>query len=337
MYIFDLPRYPESRIISNMAKTTVKEVVLCVCYACATIGSLWLWRFTAQIIAQEAFDSYGQFIASISSLVLAASFFGITAVVVRNAVIMYLFVGISIAVPFLYIPFSKETLVIAGCAVIFALLAARRVRKDVNLSWGFSIAHMFKSGIPLFLTVCGIIIASFYLNDVQKKDAVQAIFPRTAFDVTIRTLGGPLKSITGGQEITPDETVDEFLKGLIAKQLENRGARIDQVPQKELARLLTEQRDEIARSYGIKLTGNENLADVFYTTIIERINDLLGPYRMYAPYASAIAFFLAFKTLSFFLYFVIIVIAFLLIRLMIMIRVVTRKKEQIEVERLMMN
>ena len=317
-----------------MNKISLKEAIVCVLYACVMVGSFWLWRSTTQVIAEEAFNSYGQFIVSISSLILAASLFGIAAIFVRDALLIHASIAVSIAVPFFFVPFNTIILGVMALCVLLAMFAVRRIRKDVSLSRGFSVATMFKSGVPLFLTVCGIVISIFYLNDVQKKDAIRAIFPRPAFDITIRALGGPLRSLTGSEKFTSEETVDQFIQGLIKKQLDDRGIHFDQVSSKELQRLLSEQRKEIARSYGITLTGNEKLGDVFYTTIIERMNDLLGPYRVYVPYASAVAFFLAFKTLSIFLYFVILGVAFFLIKLMIIMRILTRKTEQIDIERL---
>lgn len=317
-----------------MNKIGVKEVVLCVLYVCVVASSFWFWRSSTAAIAQEDFNSYGQFIASISSLILASSLFGIIAIFVRTSWILYVSAGLSAALPFLFVPFTLVVLIVCVSCVFLTLFAVRRIRKDASLSWGFSVANMFKSGVPLFLTVSGIVISVFYLNDVQAKDAVRSIFPRSAFNVTIRALGGPLRTLSGNQSFTPEETVDEFFQGLIKKQLGSQGIQIDQVSKKELQRLLTEQRNEIARSYGIKLKGDEKLGDVFYTTIIERINDLLGPYRIYVPYASAITFFLAFKTLSLFLYFIVIGVAFLLVKLMILMEILTRKKEQIEIERL---
>lgn len=317
-----------------MSRIAIKETVLCTFTLCMIIASFWLWRASTQAIAQEVFNSYGQFIASLSSLILAASLFGIAAIFVSNYWMMYISMSIGVAAPFLFIPFSTISLILMGPCILLVCFAARRIHKDASLAQGFSISNFFKSGIPLFLTIAGIIISFFYLYDAQKKDAVRAIFPRTAFDVTIRALGGPLKSLTGGEAFTPEGTVDDFFQGLIKKQLGDRGIHFDQLSHKELQRLLADQRSEIAKSYGIQLRGDEKLGDVFYTTIIERMNDLLGPYRAYVPYASAVAFFLAFKTLSFFLYFLIIVIAFLLVRIMIVMGVLTHKKEQIEVERL---
>jgi len=317
-----------------MNKIGAKEAVLCVLYMCAVVGSFWFWRTSTQAIAEEVFNSYGQFIVSISSLVLAASLFGIAAIFVRTSWTLYVSVALSVAVPFLFLPFTNVALIVCAACIFLTIFAVRRIRKDASLSWGFSISNMFKSGVPLFLTVFAIITSLFYLDDVQAKDAVRAIFPRSAFNVTIRALGGPLRSLTGNEHFTPEETVDEFFQGLVKRQLDNQGINIDQVSKKELQRLLTEQRNEIARSYGIKLKGDERLGDVFYTTVIERINDLLGPYRAYVPYASAITFFLAFKTLSIFLYFAVIGVAFLLIKFMIIMKILIPKKEQIEVERL---
>lgn len=317
-----------------MNKVGWKETVLCIFYICVVASSFWFWRSSTQAIAEEVFNSYGQFIASIGSLILAASLFGIAAIFVRTSWILYVSAALSIISAFLFVPLTNIAFVICALCVLLTLFAARRIRKDASLSWGFSVANMFKSGVPLFLTVVSIILSLFYLNDVQAKDAIRSIFPRSAFNVTIRALGGPLKSLSGNERFTPEETVDEFFQGLVKKQLNDQGIHIDQVSQKELKRLLTAQRDEIAKAYGIKLKGDEKLGDVFYTTIIERINDLLGPYRVYVPYASAITFFLAFKTVSLFLYFIVIGVAFLLVKFMIMMNILIRKKEQIEIERL---
>ena len=268
-----------------------------------------------------------------SSLLIAVSFFGIVAIFVENAALVYPAVAISTAIPFLFIPATTLTLAVMGCCVLLALFSVRRIRKETSLSFGFNMANLFKAGVPLFLTVWGVILSLFYLNDIQNKDAIRTIFPRTAFNVTIRAMGGPLRALTGSESFTPDETVDQFFQGLVKKQLSDRGMNIGQISNTEMQRLLTQQRAEIARSYGIKLTGNEKLGDVFYTTIIERITDLLGPYREYVPYASALTFFLAFKTLSFLIYLAVLAIAFLLIKIMMMGGILIRKKEQVEVER----
>ena len=316
-----------------MSKISIKETILAILCMGAVIGSFILWRSTTQLIAEEAFNSYGQFIISIGSLVAAASLFVIAVIFVRHLWMMYLVVAVSISIPFLFISPNPLVYTVVGISLLLIMFALRRIRKEYSISVGFSVASMCKAGVPLFLTVYGIIISLFHLNDVQKKDAIRAIFPRPAFNVTIRTLGGPLRSFTGSETFTPDETVDQFFQGLIKKQLGNRGIQLNQVSGKELQRLIGQQRNEIARSYGIKLNGGEKLGDVFYTAIIERISDLLGPYRIYVPYASALTFFLAFKTLSIFLYMIIVAVAFLIIRIMIMIGFVLRKKEQIEVER----
>ncbi|MDZ4286077.1 MAG: hypothetical protein U1A23_04055, partial [Candidatus Sungbacteria bacterium] len=310
-----------------MNNIRLKELVVAVLCGGAIVASFLFWRTTTQAISEESFTSYGHYIASVGSLAIAASLFGIAAIFVQNAAVIYAAVAISIAIPFLFVSANSLTLAVMGCCIFLGLFSVRRIRKETSLSFGFNMANLFKAGVPLFLTVWGIIISLFYLNDVQKKDAIRTIFPRTAFDVTIRALGGPLRSLTGSESFTPDETVNQFFQGLVKKQLADRGINIDQISAGEMQRLLTQQRTEIARSYGIKLTGNEKLGDVFYTTIIERITDLLGPYREYVPYASALTFFLAFKTLSFFLYLAVLAIAFLLIKIMMMGGILIRKKE----------
>ena len=317
-----------------MDKLNLKEIVLGILFVAASIVSFWFWRMTATAIAEETFNSYGQFLTSIAALVIASSLFGIAATFVKESWVTYVAAIAGVAIPFLFIPATIIAITAAIACSLLSLFAARRIRKEFSLSLGFSVAKIFKAGVPLFLTVSGMLISIFYLTDVQKKDAVRTIFPRTAFNITIRALGGPLKSLSGNVSFTPDDTVDHVFEGIVGKQLSDRGITLQQISKKELARLLTAQRDEIAKSYGIKLTGNEKLGDVFYTTIIEKITDLLGPYRVYVPYASTLAFFLAFKTLCLFLYFIVLAFGYFLIKIMIFVKILTPQKDQIEVERL---
>ncbi len=317
-----------------MTNISLKEVLLTLFSTAAVIGSFIFWRSTTQLIANEMLSSYWQFALSAGVLAVAASLFGIAAIFIRNAWILYPPLLASTIVPFLFLTPIPLTYAMMGISLALLIFALRRIRKEFNLTFGFSVAIMFKGGVPLFLTIFGLILSLFYLNDVQSKDAIRAIFPRAAFNISVKVLGNPLKALVGGDTFSPDETVDTFFTGLVKKQLADRGINSNQVSRKEMQQMLAATRAEIARSYGIKLKGDEKLGDVFYTTIIERISDILGPYRAYVPFASAIAFFLAFKTLAFFLYFFIIGIAFLLIRFMILMGVITRKKEQVEVEKL---
>ena len=68
--------------------------------------------------------------------------------------------------------------------------------------------------------------------------------------------------------------------------------------------------------------------------IIERLEDLLGPFVQYLPLLSAFAFFFAFKALTFPLYFMSVALTAGLIRALRMATIITIESQQIEVERL---
>ena len=126
-------------------------------------------------------------------------------------------------------------------------------------------------------------------------------------------------------------------KSLPEKELQSRGLTFAQIPKKELTKLLALQREELVNTYGLKLKGDERVDEVFYETVSARIADLFGPYRSYLPIASAIAFFLAMKTFTLPLYFLTILFAVLLIKLLIFGKIIVSKKEQIEIDRLTLN
>lgn len=73
--------------------------------------------------------------------------------------------------------------------------------------------------------------------------------------------------------------------------------------------------------------------DILYEAIVANIEKLLGPYRHYLIFASAAAFFFAFKTITLPLYYLSLILTFVLFKIMILGKVLTIEKKEIEVER----
>ena len=174
----------------------------------------------------------------------------------------------------------------------------------------------------------------YYLAQIGQRNILATIVPRSAFEVTFRTLAEPFASATGLSEIDPDSTVDEFLTQVVEKKLGDKGIKLSQVSSGELGRLLAAERREVANQYGIELDGQKKVKEVFYTAVSARVEDFLGPYKEYLPYISVTTFFLAFKAITFPLYYLTLGFASVLIRLLISVNILRNEKQKIEVEQL---
>lgn len=105
------------------------------------------------------------------------------------------------------------------------------------------------------------------------------------------------------------------------------------------ARALADPGSPLARSLGIPSLPEELLteratADIFHNAVKNNLEALLGPYRTYLPLAAAAALFFALKTLTIPLYYVSILIAFLLIRMMLWGNILKREVKEMKIERL---
>ena len=129
-------------------------------------------------------------------------------------------------------------------------------------------------------------------------------------------------------------TVDEYLAQNIEGQLKSQGVSVNKLAKNGVAELVAEQRNALAKRYGIQIKGGERLVDVLHRTITEKVQELLGPYARFLPFLSALAFFFALRTLIFFLYFIAVGLTALLIALLRRATIIKSEKRQIDVEHL---
>ena len=264
----------------------------------------------------------------------AAVFFSLGAIFIKNTKIIYGTAAISISAPFLFVPATQTAIAVLGLCLIIAVLAVKRIRNEFYFSLGFSVSKILKSGLPLFFTASALIIATFQLSAVSEEKAISAFLPKSTFDTVLKFMGKPLEDITGLPLSNSGATVDEVLTKVIRDGLEGQGISLSQVAESELKRLVSLQRNQLAKNFGISVTGGEKIGDVFYTSISTRLGELLGPYKSYLPYVSAAAFFFAFKAFTLPLYYFSMLITYVLIRLLIATNILRVEKEQMEVERL---
>lgn len=321
--------------INIKMRPSVKEVLL----ALVTIGTgflaFWLWREAMPLFQSGVLSNAGSFAAPVIALMLAASCFFASAVLISRHSIRYAAAASAVILPFFLSLPPPHILPFISVAGLLAMFASRRMRKEHDLSLGFSTAKIAKAGLPLFFTVASLLAAWFYFQTMQNQEkAAAALIPRPITDLIIRALSGPLKEATGLAEIRADMTVDELLAASIRRELGDSGVALSQDGERGVTQLLAHQRDLFAKQYGITLTGGERIGDTLHRAVIERLEAVLGPFVQYLPLVSTLAFFFAFKAFTFPLYLISVALSALLIRLLRIATIVKSERRTIEVERL---
>jgi len=324
--------YPGRSMKKSLA---VKQIVLTVIAAAVGIGALWAWRGAVLLIAMGSFKSYGEFIAPAGSIILAASLFSLTALFVEPAWLVYAGVAVAPAATFFFIPQILPITLAIIAAILLAVFAGRRVRREYAFSISFSASKTLKAGLPIYFTAISLIIALFYYQDIIGRDhPAETVIPRAAIELSLRVLSGAVSDLRGIPTADSLMTVDEFLAQNLTSQLKTQGIAPNAATKKEIAALVAEQRNELAKRYGIRVQGGERLADVLHRTITEKMQELLGPYARFLPFLSALAFFFALRAFAFPLYFIVVGLTALLIAFLRASKIIKSEKRSIEVERL---
>lgn len=316
-------------------KSSAKQIILASAAAAAGGIALWLWRGAVILIAEGAFQNYGAFMIPLGITLASSCLFALAAILVVSPGVLYTSVVLAPATTFLVMPQTAPVAGAIGAAVLLVAFAARRIRREVEFSIAFSAGKILKAGLPIYFTALSVIIALFYYQQIAGREhPVDSVIPRAAVDLSVRALSGAFSDLQSIPHADSLITVDEFLAQNLEGQLKTQGIAPTATNKKEIAALVAEQRNELARRYGIPMKGGERLTDVLHRAITEKVQDLLGPYARFLPFLSAFAFFFALRTVSFPLYFGAVGLTALLIALLRRANMIISEKRSIEVERL---
>lgn len=317
-----------------MSRPNPKELTLAFVFIAVQAFTFLVWRDSLARIADQNFEFSYLYPASLVGLVIAVTLAALASIFITNQFLLYGAVAASMLVPLLTVPATNGTLIVLILTILLALGAVWRTANESSFSLGFSLHKLFRAGIPLYLTAAALLNSYFYFLEVKQSDIVGVALPRPAFDLALRIFAEPIKSLTGNPSFRPDVTVDEFLEAGVRAELNKQQIADQRISDADIKKMTELSRRELASRYGVELKGNEKLSDALRETVTARMQDLLGPYRRYMPYAGAIAFFLAFKTLTIPLYFISLALAFFLIKGMIAAKIMKKETRQVEVSRL---
>lgn len=295
--------------------------------------AMWRWDWLIPHLVGEGLPPLVDFLLPSLLLVVSATLFGLAVSLVQNRWIVYGAAALAGAAPFFFIRANLSAFLGLVAGGLLLCLSVAHIRHEAKSSGIFSVPRLFRAGIPLFFTVASLTAALYYISVVDPDDLAGAIIPRPALDVAIEKIYAPFAERTQGIAIDPEDTVDDTLKAVVAQQLSVEGIEIETITQEEFDRLVALQRESLGRQFNIELQGDKKVTDTIFDNIGFRLADLAGPYKKYFPIASAFVFFLAFKAMTWPLYYLAMLLLYLLIRCMVAVQFIRKEKRTIEVER----
>lgn len=316
------------------SKYNPKELALGVLAAGIPVITFWLWDKTLPLLLEGEYRDFLRFIMPIVGLTVSASLFALLGIFVRTRILAYLFPIIGVGASFLFIAATPTVLGALPASVLLILYAVYRMRQEYTYSLGFSVAKITRAGLPVYFSVVALTISMFYFSGLNEERALSTFVPRSLIQFFLDRMSGGSGFFSDFPKVNAETTINDLLFVIAERELTKQGVSPASIPKGELAKIISLERSNLSKQFGITLSGEEKVGEAFYSAITEKIQNFFGPYKNFLPVAAAIIFFLAFKAFTWPLYFISMLLTYILIRLMVFAAIVREEKVVIEVEKL---
>lgn len=227
---------------------------------------------------------------------------------IKNKLILFSSFVVSLILFFIF--FHNEFLYCFIALIILLLcfwFASNRIKKEEEVQVSLNFWRIWKRGLPIFITaLCLLISVAYYFSPgtLEIKEAKIKI-PRESFNSTIKPL-----------------------ENFIEKRFPQ-GVSLDSPANK----LITpEQRNDLEKQFGIKITTNDKIRDVLYKIVDYQLNTATTPYRKFVPLGLAIILFITLRIAAIIYIPFLILFSYLVLKLLIAIKFIRIEIEKKEVE-----
>lgn len=314
--------------VVHTSKMNIKELIIIVLVVASGVLNAYLWQ---GLIFGGISGGLWSLLVPAAGLFVFATFFSLLAVFNQGGPIGFIAVAASFIGSFFFVKASPTVLVGLLLALGISFWAFRTVQTEVSGSAMFRLSKILRRGMPLFFTAVAILISVFYFASLTET-ASSYIVPRAVFDLSLPYTEEALQALLPGFKSTLSG--DELIFGIVESQLKKEGVDISKVSRGELSTLLKAQRSALEQALGASIPGEANAADLIYELLNTRAEALLGEYKIYMPYISAVGFFLTIKVLSSPLYLIALGFIWLVMQFLLAIGALRRETVSIEVERI---
>lgn len=306
---------------------TWKELIIIILVVASGVLNAYLWQ---RLIFAGTYSDFWLFVLPLSALFLFAILFSLLALLSQNTFAGFLAVLASFVGSFFFVKASSAVLLGLLLSVTASLWAFRAVQLELKSGSIFRLSKILRSGLPLFFTAVSLLISVFYFASLTETDTT-AVLPRAIFDLSLPYTEGALQGLLPGFKSTL--SIEELILKTVESQLANEGVDISSLPREQIEKLLKSQRSALERTLGMPLAEDGNVADLLYDLTNRRVQDLLGSYKSYVPYISAIGLFFTIKVLSIPLYLISLGFVWVLLQLLLAIGVIRWETVNVSIER----
>ncbi len=309
---------------------TWKELTIVILVIVSGVLNAYLWQ---RLIFAGTYSDFWLFLLPILALFIFAAFFSLLALLGQSPMVGFLAVLASFVGSFFFVKASSAVLVGLVLTLAAALWALRGIQFEVKSGSIFRLSKILRQGLPLFFTAVSLLISVFYFASITQTSTT-AVLPRAIFDLSLPYTEGALQGLLPGFKSTL--SIEELLLKTVESQLANEGVDVSKLTRDQIEKLLKSQRSALERALGAPIIEKGNAADLLYDLTNNRVQDLLGSYKSYVPYISAIGFFLTIKALSVPLYLISLGFVWVLFQLLLAIGVIKWETANVEVKRIIL-
>lgn len=316
--------------------------------------SALFWKGLADIYLHKNL-SVSSFIWFGVSLVLFVIFFLLFSLLVDYKITFVIIYVLSLLTFFIFFPINNYLFIGLAVVLLAMILSRVLIQKERNERLKISLRSVFRAGLPWMMTILALFIGFLgYLYPLTPTDKNEINLPPEILNLFVkpltRTLSKTLPMLD--EKTTIDEALalnittqnidltsltPELIAQLKGKNIKDlnptellKNPAIAEILKKQAARVssatLTQQRNDLAKTLGISLTGKETISDVINKIINAKIKDFVGPAIGVLPIISAVLTFFVLRLIFIPFGWIIILLALLIFQLLRAFRFVKIEK-----------
>lgn len=267
---------------------TVKEYMLGGLVLIGAFAAGYFWRCTGAFSGGQ--EGYFLIYGEAFSLFLFSVLFALFVIVSSRRSVRIAICALSSVLLFVSYPFHGEYLLgIMAATLLFwwgSWGMRREAERQVELHWH----SILKSGVKKFFMGVALAFSVLYFSLLAPGATIrETLIPRPFFNVLLPALNVPLQTLIPG--FSADATVDEVIYSVVQEQLKGQ-ITLAVLSKARIQELIAEQRKEINKQFGLKLTGKEKVSEILYNVLTDRIELYSTPYKRYVPAVLSIGFFI---------------------------------------------
>lgn len=244
--------------------------------------------------------------------------------------------GVCMLALLLAVGFKIEILITFLLAFLLLMSATWRVAKERLSRTKVLLWPILKAGLPSVFTALSLIVAIvFYFGpEAQRGIKSQLKVPEGLLRIIEKPIGALIQQEVGGangMKFSFDMTIDDLVIAAIQQhsEIDIKQAAKDSKVKKQLDAQLLEARQGLAKQfgYGGVINGQDKLIDIVSTVMAQKIEGLMGPYSQYMPAVFAGGVFLILKGFSFIFVWIASLLAWLIFKLLLAVKIISIKEE----------